>query len=75
MELKTKEKMNELEGNIQIHVKPEVDGLEFVLGKTHYVTTVFDEEKDIEVKGYGYGQEESLTNAIIKYVEQINQKL
>jgi len=55
--------------NIEIKITPTVDGLEHVVGKSHYVTDIFDPRYNIRVKGMAYGKEESLTSAIDEYVK------
>lgn len=55
--------------NIEIKTRTELDGLEDVVGKSHYGTEICDLRYNIKVKGMAYGKEESLTDAIDKYVE------
>jgi len=56
-------------GKVQIRIKPQVDGLESIVGSMHYVTEIFDSRYNIRVKGMAYGEEESLTSVIDKYIE------
>ena len=55
--------------NIEIKTNVELDGLEDVVGKSHYVTEIFDPRYNIRVKGMNYGKEESITSAIDEYVQ------
>ncbi len=54
---------------IEIKTNPVPDGLEAVVGKSHYVTEIFDPRHNIRVEGLAYGKEESMTSAIDEYVE------
>jgi len=55
--------------NIEIEIKATVDGLEHVVGKSHYIAEIFDPKYGIRVRGMAYGKEESITNAIDEYFE------
>ena len=55
-------------GNIEIKAEVTLDGLEYEVGKQHYVTEIIDPRFGIKVKGMAYGKGESLTNAIDEYV-------